>query len=63
MRLSAQSKLDILLDCILAVYEGDVRRFCDHHFVLTYRGMEVVDKNNWHLIWKEYDIQREFIVP
>lgn len=42
--MSAQSKLDILLDCILRVYARYVCPLCDHHFVLSYRGMEVVDK-------------------
>lgn len=62
--MSAQSKLDILLDCILRVYARYVCSLCDHHFVLSYRGMEVVDKkNNWHLICKKCNIHREFIVP
>lgn len=48
---SAQSKVDILLDCILGTCERDVcsslwSSLCS----FPYTRMEVVDKNNWHLI-------------
>ena len=60
---SAQSKVDILLDCILWECERDACSLCDHFLVLTYRKMDVLLKIIGISFRRKCNIHREFVVP